>query len=377
MIVIPRNQHTISRRDISDEALKVLYRLHNSGYAAFLVGGCVRDLLLGRHPKDFDVATNAEPEQVHKLFRNCRLIGRRFRLAHIVFGKKIIEVATFRARHLDLHAPEGMVIRDNVYGTIEDDAWRRDFTVNALYYNIADFTVVDYTGGMQDLQEHRLRMIGEPQQRFQEDPVRLLRAIRFAGKLAFDISPETAKHILPNSNLLQNVSSSRLYQEVLKILQEGYSLPIFRLLQQHSLLEQLFPQTAAFLHDEQVMEFLERALQETDERIKEAQPISASFVFTVFLWYPILHYIIENQNQGMHAYVAHERAVRLILNQLKQRLSIPKQIQIGIQEICLLQYRLAKYKRSYPTRVTRLPRFRAAYDLLQLRKAVGEDVVVL
>ena len=183
--IIPRDQHSVSRADISEAALKVLYRLNKYGYQAFLVGGGVRDLLLGREPKDFDIATDASPEQVREVFRNSRLIGRRFRLAHVHFGREIIEVATFRApsdhtEEGDRKVEDGRILRDNIYGTLDDDVWRRDFTVNALYYNIADFSVVDYTGGLADLEAGQLRMIGEPDARYQEDPVRMLRAIRFA-----------------------------------------------------------------------------------------------------------------------------------------------------------------------------------------------------
>ncbi|MGZ8186269.1 MAG: polynucleotide adenylyltransferase PcnB, partial [Methylobacter sp.] len=186
--IYPRSEHNISRTQVSENALKVLYRLQKSGFDAYLVGGCVRDLLLGREPKDFDVATNADPEQIRKIFRNCRLIGRRFRLAHIHFGREVIEVATFRGAGEEqddkqMLNKEGRLLRDNVYGTIEEDVWRRDFTVNALYYNIRDFSVVDYTGGMEDHRTGTLRLIGDPETRFREDPVRMLRAVRFAVKL--------------------------------------------------------------------------------------------------------------------------------------------------------------------------------------------------
>ncbi|HEX7769565.1 MAG TPA: polynucleotide adenylyltransferase PcnB, partial [Dokdonella sp.] len=194
--VIPRAQHTLSRKSISSGALRVLYRLHEAGFRACLVGGAVRDLLLGGHPKDFDIATNATPEEVRALFRNCRLIGRRFRLAHVVFGREIVEVATFRGGaddgSGDRHLVDGRLVRDNVYGSIEEDAIRRDFTVNALYYDIADFSVLDAVGGMQDLQQRVLRLIGDPVQRYREDPVRMLRAARLAAKLDFQIAPETA-----------------------------------------------------------------------------------------------------------------------------------------------------------------------------------------
>ena len=207
----PRAEHSISRRNISNGALRVLYRLNEAGYAAFLVGGAVRDLLLGGHPKDFDIATNATPEQVRGLFRNCRLIGRRFRLAHVVFGREIVEVATFRGTSDDgsgdRHLVDGRIVRDNVYGTIEEDALRRDFTVNALYYDIADFSVRDYVGGMQDLDAHTLRLIGDPESRYREDPVRMLRAARLAAKLDFTIAPETAAPFVRLGSLLADAAT--------------------------------------------------------------------------------------------------------------------------------------------------------------------------
>ncbi len=235
-------------------ALKVLYRLHNGGYSAYLVGGCVRDLLLNWQPKDFDIATNASPEEVRRLFKNSRIIGRRFRLVHVVFGPETIEVATFRTHHENGSTQQGhksdhgMIMRDNVYGAIEDDAWRRDFTINALYYNIADFSVVDYTNGMADLKARTVRMIGNPEERFREDPVRMLRAIRFMAKLHLDISPETEAPMKALSSLLENVSSARLFQEVLKFFQEGATANTVKLLQKYHLFAQLFPQTAAQLH---------------------------------------------------------------------------------------------------------------------------------
>ena len=215
--IVPRSKHTVSRSDISDSALKVLYRLMNAGYKAYLVGGGVRDLLLGLRPKDFDVVTDAHPEQIRELFRNCRLIGRRFRLAHVRFGREIIEVSTFRACHStgegDTESEDGRILRDNVYGDIDDDVWRRDFSVNALYYNIEDFSVVDYVGGMNDMDARQLRLIGNPEDRYREDPVRMLRAIRFAAKLDFSIHADTAKPISELAPLLNDISPARLYEE--------------------------------------------------------------------------------------------------------------------------------------------------------------------
>ena len=244
--IIPRAAHNVSRDEISKAALKVLYRLHKSGYQAFLVGGGVRDALLDLHPKDFDIATNATPEEVRALFGNCRLIGRRFRLAHVRFGPEIIEVATFRAaaNHKDddsQHDQEGRILRDNVYGTIEEDVWRRDFTCNALYYNIADFSIWDYTGGFDDVRKKRLVLIGDPSQRLREDPVRMLRAVRFAGKLGFTIDKSVVRAMRGHANLLANVPAARIFDEFLKLFQAGFAERTFELLREHELFGELFP----------------------------------------------------------------------------------------------------------------------------------------
>jgi len=378
-IIIPRAEHTISRNGINHNALKVLYRLNSSGYSAFLVGGCVRDLLLGRHPKDFDIATNALPEDVRRLFRNCRLIGKRFRLAHIIFGKDIIEVATFRTHHKDSHekhghSHEGMIIRDNVYGTIEDDVLRRDFTINALYYNIADYTIVDYMHGMQDVQTRLLRMIGDPMQRFQEDPVRLLRAIRFVGKLNLEISPELEKSIYELSHLLGHVSAARLFQEILKFFQEGPRLSTFRLLLKYQLFNQLFPQTSEFLTQPETIQLIENALSDTDQRDDEGKTISPTFLFSVFLWRPILQLSNKSQTEDLPAHVTFEKSIRTVLRQQLERLTIPKRLLMSIQDICFLQYRLTCRYGIAPFRLLEHPRFRAGYDLLILRASAGEPV---
>jgi poly(A) polymerase len=379
VLIIPRAEHDISRTRINPNALKVLYRLNSAGYSAHLVGGCVRDLLLNRTPKDFDIATSALPEEVRKLFRNCRLIGKRFRLAHIVFGKETIEVATFRTHHKDGHeqhghSHEGMIIRDNVYGTIEDDAWRRDFTVNALYYNIADFSILDYTGGMQDLDKKLLRMIGNPEQRFHEDPVRLLRAMRFVGKLNLTISPETEEPILKLSYLLTHVSPARLFQEVLKFFQEGATLPTFKLLQKYNLFGQLFPQTAELLDDPITQKLIETALGSTDQRLQEGKTVSPAFLFAVFLWHPIFQHMLETQKEGLPIHICYEKALRVILRQQTESLTIPRRLIISIQDICFLQYRLTCRYGTAPFRLLDHPRFRAGYDLLVLRAHAGEPV---
>ncbi|MEM9208021.1 MAG: polynucleotide adenylyltransferase PcnB, partial [Pseudomonadota bacterium] len=252
--IIARAEHTVSRADISRNALKVLQRLDKAGYQAFLVGGCVRDTLLGLYPKDFDVATNAHPDEVRALFGNCRLIGRRFRLAHVRFGREIIEVATFRASAVspDDHEDavldtEGRILRDNVYGSIEDDVWRRDFTCNALYYNIADFSIWDYAGGVADIQNRRLVLIGDPATRLREDPVRMLRAVRFAAKLDFTIDPDVSAAMHRQAGLVTSVPPARLFDEFTKLFQGGHAERTFELLWEYRLFDQLFPETTAAL----------------------------------------------------------------------------------------------------------------------------------
>jgi poly(A) polymerase len=372
-VIIPRAEHTISRNAINRNALKVLYRLHEAGFNAYLVGGCVRDLLLGHIPKDFDIVTNARPEEVRRLFKNCRLIGKRFRLAHILFGCEVIEVATFRTHHENAHEQhgkthEGMIVRDNVYGTIEDDACRRDFRINALYYNIADYSIVDYLGGMDDIKEKILHMIGDPDKRFHEDPVRLLRAVRFIAKLNIKISPETEEPVKTLSHLLENVSSARLFQEVLKIFQSGVTLATITLLQKYNLLSQLF------IYSDNNQTLLHKALSNTDQRINEGKTVSPAFLFAVFLWQPVLKKATQLETEGMPIYLASEKALHDVIKQQTQRLAIPRLMQMSIRDICLLQYRFNYRRGAQPYRLLEHPRFRAGYDLLLLRAQANEPV---
>jgi len=379
-VIIPRSEHNISRKLINKNALKVLYRLHDAGYSAFLVGGCVRDLLLEKIPKDFDIATNAEPDEVRSLFRNCRLIGRRFRLAHILFGQDIIEVATFRTHHENAaegqHAKmhDGMIIRDNVYGTIEDDAQRRDFTINALYYNIADFSVWDFTGGMQDLQKRALRVIGNPTKRFTEDPVRMLRAIRFLGKLDINMSPETEAALVELRHLVKQVSPSRLFQETLKLFQEGRTAESFKQLQKYEMFSILFPPLYTHLNEDQTNSLLNEVLHNTDFRIHEGKTISPAFLFAAILWQPILHNSLQLKEDGMSPYVALEKSIQKMLKIQTESLAIPRILSTGIREICVLQYHLTQRSRSRVFRTLHHQRFRAAFDLLSARAKSGEEV---
>ncbi|CAM5201114.1 poly(A) polymerase I [Alishewanella longhuensis] len=261
MRVIGRDQHSISRKDISPSALKVLYRLKDAGFKAYFVGGCIRDLLLGLKPKDFDVVTNARPEEVKQVFRNCRLIGRRFRLAHVVFGREVIEVATFRGHHSGVEEDDnaskiaslsdhGQFLRDNVYRTIEEDAERRDFTVNALYYSIKDFAIYDFANGVQSIAARRIKLIGDPETRYREDPVRMLRAIRFATKLNMQIAPESAADIPQLAVLLKNIPAPRLFDEQLKKWLSGKGFDNFMLMRELNILKQLVPQLEKLLKQE-------------------------------------------------------------------------------------------------------------------------------
>ena len=382
--IIGRAEHPITRQNISANALKVLYRLKDAGFSAYLVGGSVRDLLLGLNPKDFDIATNAKPEQVYKLFRNCRLIGRRFRLAHVYFYNEIIEVATFRGHHAKLgdevQTEEGLIIRDNVYGTIEEDAERRDFTVNALYYNIADFSLVDFHDGLADLKAGVLRIIGDPYQRYREDPVRILRVVRFASKLGFTVHPATEQPIFESHALLQNVSPARLFDEILKLFHAGKALAAFKLLRKYGLFGYLFSQTEACLDQpeaEMTHKLIESLLLSTDQRLAEGKSISGGFLFAVILW-PALQALVQDlQQDGLALFPALYEATNKVLRRQGQQISIPKRFQIDMQEIWQLQYRLAQRTPRRVFATLNHPKFRAGYDLLLLRVNAGEELQTL
>ncbi len=379
-VIVPRAEHCISRKAISEAALNVLYRLKNAGYGAYLVGGGVRDLLLGRVPKDFDVATDARPEQVRELFRNCRLIGRRFRLAHVRYGSEIIEVATFRAGEQlqgDRVTEEGRILRDNVYGQLEDDVWRRDFTVNALYYDVRDFTVVDYVGGMKDIEAGRLRLIGEPQHRYREDPVRLLRAVRFAVKLGMRIDPETERPIKEMAPLLEEIPVARLFEEVLKLFLGGYAAQTFAALRHHELLQWLFPQLEHCLagHDAASTDRLVmRALENTDERLAQSKPVTPAFLMAAFLWTPVRERSAHYISDGVPPMEALQLAADAVLSKQVATLAIPRRLTKITREIWSMQPRFERRTGKRAERLAAHPRFRAAYDFLLLRADSGEDV---
>lgn len=377
--VIPREHHSISRANINESALKVLYRLKGADYQAYLVGGGVRDLLLGREPKDFDIATDATPEEVRRLFRNSRIIGRRFKIVHVRFGREIIEVATFRGHHDQGDggrlSDEGMILSDNVYGSLEEDAWRRDFTVNALYYNIQDFSVVDYTGGMADLEDGVLRLIGDPEERFREDPVRMLRAVRFAAKLAFRIEPEAEDAIFRLGHLLTEIPPARLFEEVLKLFLSGHAVASFEGLRHYGLFEHLFPATDACLAEQQQgypITFLLRAMENTDIRIQEGRPVTPAFLLAALLWEPMRLRAERELAAGLPPYQAYQSAADRELQDQGTRVTIPRRFSVVMREIWVLQTRFERRQGKRAFVLLSHDRFRAAYDFLQLRADSGE-----
>jgi poly(A) polymerase len=471
--IIPRAEHNISRSDISSNALRVLYRLKDAGFQAFLVGGGVRDVMLGRHPKDFDVATNALPDEVRALFRNCRLVGRRFRLAHVIFGREVIEVATFRAasapspneeapsdeeveeeaaevedeaspadlaaeddldaaqageagegaddtddtddtedtedaddtedtaefavpnvsatlnpaegmrrggpglegvdheRVLDMH---GRLLRDNVYGSIEEDVWRRDFTANALYYNIADFSLWDFVGGAEDIAARRLRLIGDPETRYREDPVRMLRAVRFEAKLGFELEAATAAPIAELKGLLAQVPPARLFDETQKLFLTGHGERSLEVLRRRELLGVLFPAVERYLvaHPGSLVEqLLCQGLRNTDERVAADKPVTASFLFALLLYGPIAAAIEALPPQRWHEVGAIVGACERAVREAAARVTIPRRIGLGVREMYALQPRLEQPRGRRALRLLEQPRFRAAFDLLALRAQLG------
>ena len=408
----------MSRSQISPNALRVLYRLRDAGFMGFLVGGCVRDLLIRIEPKDFDVATDALPEQVKKLFRNCRLVGRRFRLAHVFFGREIIEVATFRATSApsqgdeplppadaeDGEAPElddatldeelsttvavtvtehsadlrfdasGRILRDNIYGTIDEDVWRRDFTANALYYNIADFSIWDYVNGAEDIAARTLRLIGDPETRFREDPVRMLRAARFEAKLAFTIDPATAALIAPLRDLLGGVPQARLFDETLKLFLTGHGARSYEVLRRRGLLAALLPSVEAYFvsHPHSLVEkLLLQGLKNTDARVLADKPVTPTFLFALLLYGPIAGIIEATPPQRWHEMATILDACDRATREAQTRIAIPKRFSLGVREMFALQPRLEHPRGRRALRVLEHPRFRAAYDLLVLRAEFG------
>ena len=376
--ILSSDEHRIDSADISPNALNILNRLHENGYRACLVGGAVRDLMLKRKPKDFDIATDASPEDVKALFRNSRLIGRRFRLAHVFFGREILEVATFRAPHheaevhTDAHSEEdtGRIVRDNVFGTIEQDVWRRDFTVNSLYYDIADATVLDYTGGIDDLDAGVLSIIGDTETRYREDSVRMLRAVRFAAKLGFSIDAKSEAAIFDLHDILEHASAARLFEEFLKLMHSGHAVESFTLLRKYQLFNHLFPLTGKVLDNEEdgaFEQFILNALENTDKRIAQNKPVTPAYIVAVLLWMPVETETNRLIKAGMIPAAALQKASQSLFSEQVRHVAVPRRFSTMSKEIWDLQARLLQAKGKRVQRVAQHPRFRAGYDFLCLR----------
>lgn len=375
----------------------MLYTLNDAGYQAYIVGGGVRDILLGFKPKDFDIATDATPDQVRALFRNSRIIGRRFRIVHVHFGREIIEVSTFRAltgdnveiveeslgreeRHLDsVQSASGMILRDNVYGTIEEDVLRRDFTVNALYYTVRDFVVHDYVNGMADLQARCLRMIGDPGQRYREDPVRVLRALRLAAKLDFKLAPDTEAPLPQCAPLLESVPAARLFDEFIKLFFAGKGAATFALLRRHGVFRVLFPATDSLLDKEPDLygKLLQDAFINTDARINEEKSVTPAFLLAVILWPAVQEQQALLVAEGEPPALALTEAASIVLDDQLDRLAIPRRFSIPMREIWDMQLRLPNRRGRRAELLLEHKRFRAAYDFLLLREAAGEELAGL
>jgi poly(A) polymerase len=379
--IIPFKRHGIRRNQITPCALKTATGLQQAGFSAYIVGGAVRDLLLGLMPKDFDIATNATPEQVNHLFRRSRIIGRRFRLVHVMCGAETVEVSTFRGPSSDdsdnpasiqLTDQHGRLLHDNVFGSQEEDAARRDFTVNALFYDPAREEILDYLNGFEDIKAKKLRIIGNPIQRFREDPVRMLRVVRLASKLEMQIEAETAKPIGDLASLLQNVPPSRLFDEMLKLLLSGHSLSCVVELRARGLHHGLLPMLDVILEQPLGERFITIALRNTDERIRENKQVSPGFLFAILLWHEVLSCWNSLQISGEKPLPALFSAIDKILSIQHKKLAIPRRFDAVIQEIWMMQPRFEVRAGRKPFRLLTHPRFRAAFDFMLLRCVSGE-----
>jgi poly(A) polymerase len=370
--VITLAQHGVRREQLSRAALKVTTRLQEDGFAAYVVGGAVRDLLLGVTPKDFDVATNATPEQVHHAFRRSRIIGRRFRIVHVMMGAETIEVTTFRGGSIDDTNETGRIMADNSYGSQEEDAHRRDFTVNALFYDPSNETIIDYQHGVKDLNARRLVMIGQPAKRYQEDPVRMLRAVRLAAKLGFVIDEHTRKPIRAHAHLLKKEPPARLFDEMLKLLMSGQAYACLKKLRDEGLSRGVLPLLDAVLGDEGDDRFLQLALASTDARIRDDKPISVGFMLATLLWRQVNQRWQARQANGERAVPALMQAIGDVEAEQDEAFAIPRRFSVTMREIWMLQSRFDSRIGQRPYRFLEQPRFRAAYDFLALRAEAGE-----
>jgi len=371
---VPREKHGLSRSDVSTGALKVCDVLRGAGHSAYVVGGAVRDLLLGIEPKDFDVATDARPEQVKPLFRRAIIIGRRFRLVHVIIGQETVEVSTFRTADTETTQKDehGRVLRDNVFGSQEEDALRRDFSINALYYDPATEDVVDYHGGLADLRKRTMRIIGDPEVRFREDPVRMLRAVRLGAKLGLTLDPGTRAPIRRLASLLELVPPARLFDEMLKLLLSGHASACVRQLREEGLHHGVLPLLDVILEQPLGERFVTLALAQTDERVKSDRPVSPAFLFAALLWHQVLAAWKAREERGERSSSALDATMDDVLDAQCEKLAITRKLTATMREIWAMQPRFEQRSGQRPYRLIESPRFRMAYDFLALRAASGE-----
>jgi poly(A) polymerase len=371
---VAREKHGLSREALSPAAAKVCAVLREAGFAGYIVGGAVRDLLLGITPKDFDIATDARPEQIKPLFRRALVIGRRFRLVHVMLGPETVEVSTFRAADPQTSEKDehGRVLRDNVFGTQAEDARRRDFTVNALYFDPATEEVIDFHGGLADLKKRLLRVIGDPQTRYREDPVRMLRGVRLAAKLGLTLESATRAPIRSMAPLMERVPPARLFDEMLKLLLSGHASACLRQLREVGLHKGLLPLLDVILEQPLGERFVTLALAQTDERVLTGRPVSPAFLFAALLWHEVLAASKAREARGERAVSALEYSMDEILETQAEKLAITRKLSATMREVWTMQPRFEQRSGSRAYRLLESPRFRMAYDFLALRAASGE-----
>ena len=379
---IPHSTHGLNRRKVSGSAIRIIEALHAAGHEAYLVGGGVRDLILGGSPKDFDIATNATPEMVQKVFRRAKIIGRRFKIVHVRMGREVFEVTTFRGSHTDaggrkhaVQSEKGILLRDNVYGDLESDAFRRDFSINALYYDPSTEEIIDYCGGLDDLSARRLSIIGDPSARYKEDPVRMLRAIRFMAKLALKIDPATEAPIKEHSEYLREIPPARLFDETLKLFLSGSAAATIDKLHEYHLLQHLFPSAARGLDGDSTIfqNMLRNSAVNTDKRIRQEKRVTPAFIYASMLW-PALQTEMDRLRPDMRCSeqeLMFQAANGVIVEQ-QQKTSIPKRFLIPMRDIWGLQLRLERRDPKRALSLLEHPKFRAGYDFLLLREQSGE-----
>jgi poly(A) polymerase len=379
--VLHSHEHSLNPKKICKHACEIIRVLQRNNFEAYVVGGCVRDLLLDLNPKDFDIATNATPQQVKRLFRRSRIIGRRFQIVHVQFGRELIEVTTFRSNNTDQNgkvqqSASGVLTRDNMFGSLLDDASRRDLSINALYYDTEKNTLHDFCDGLEDLAKRKIRIIGNPATRYSEDPVRLLRAVRFAAKLGFHIDSKSLKPITKMADSLQHVSAPRMFDETLKLFMSGYGLAVFQLLYEYRLFAQLAPQTNRLINQGHptAKNMVEQALTNTDLRIRSNKRVTPAFIYAALLWPSVQKTAAEYERQGHPAASAMGKAANEVIGNQIPITSIPRRFTMAMREIWAMQLTLVKRGGNRASRSMENPRFRAAYDFILLREQTGESL---